>query len=159
MDHDMGSMPDHNFIIPSSLLSGSHKQDSSASSVTPSTLMSMNSTPHLAHKRSSVLLNPNHHKSAQSSPVILPSSSMPADSMKFDFKTLNHAENYNNIIHQGAHSTIIATPILVLLPILAPIHHPIRPRCLPQCLETPHRLLQTRFQYRRNICPLLVRAS
>ena len=102
MDHDMGSMPDHNFIIPSSLLSGSHKQDSSASSVTPSTLMSMNSTPHLAHKRSSVLLNPNHHKSAQSSPVILPSSSMPADSMKFDFKTLNHAENYNNIIHQGA---------------------------------------------------------
>lgn len=45
--------------------------------------------PRISTKKDSVLINPNHHKSAQSSPVILPSSSSTLDSSNLEFQMIN----------------------------------------------------------------------
>ncbi|KAG0689295.1 hypothetical protein C6P40_005271 [Pichia californica] len=83
------------FIIPNTDYISMRNDDNE---ITPSTLMSHNSTPKVFSTSSSlnkrnknnVLLNPNHHKSAQSSPVILPSSSVNLSPM-MESKLLNHS--------------------------------------------------------------------
>lgn len=145
-------IPNANFLSNMMINNNNNNSDNLTDSVaTPATLMSLNSTPNMftstatssvsnSTKKNSVLLNPNHHKSSQSSPVILPSSSIPVGSPRLDSKSnssysmtptfrpslgasnftasnLNNNNNNNNNVPVSAVGTnILGTPQLSAIP-------------------------------------------
>lgn len=76
------------FAIPSTAFMSNNGGNDLTMALNSATSM-FNSSSNTSSKKNNVLLNPNHHRSAQSSPVILPSSSIPLGSPRLDPKTIN----------------------------------------------------------------------
>lgn len=98
------------FVIPSAAFnsnsSGNHNDTNELTMALNSTSTIFNSSSANHSKKNSVILNPNHHKSAQSSPVILPSSSIGLGSPRLEPKSTNVRSSHASSASSGFRSTI-----------------------------------------------------
>lgn len=98
------------FVIPSaafnSNITGNHNDNNELTMALNSASTIFNSSSANHSKKNSVLLNPNHHKSAQSSPVILPSSSIVLGSPRMEPKSLNARSSHASSASSSFRPTI-----------------------------------------------------
>ena len=98
------------FVIPSAAFnsnnSGNHNDNNELTMALNSASTIFNSSSANHSKKNSVLLNPNHHKSAQSSPVILPSSSIALGSPRLEPKSTNIRSSHASSASSGFRPTI-----------------------------------------------------